>query len=617
MRKLYAVAVGVLFSVSLLAQDAPRSPGWVVIPVRDYEVLRAKAFPAEPAADPPPASATVTRVDYDLRIDGAVASGRASLTVDVLADGWVRVPIPQGLLVREARVGTELVSLVPMPGRGDQVAALLSRKGRSVLLLDVAFSILSAGAEEGLSLPTGASGMTRATIVPTGADVQVIVSGGVLQEATASRWLAFAKGSELLHFTWRKRVEERRVEAALRMKASMTQLFGLGEDASSLAAEVEIEVAQGQATEVRIATPDVLTINQVPGANVADWDVRDGELVVRFLDPVERSTKFAIQAEVRLPREGAIAIPMLKVLDAERESGGVAVEVLGAGEIKGARAQGLDEAEALELGAAIAARQSPSMSAYRLRAGNSVRSLNLDVARYTQQSLLTAIVEEARYRVLLTAEGKTLIQARYAIRNNQRNFIGIDLPAGASVWSSSLAGRPVRPGQSPTGGLLFPLAKSRAGDEAPPFAIEILYSLRDTEWVERGRSAVALPVLDLPISRTGLVLYYPPLYRLTVDPGAFRAQEYEAPVSPALTTSSGSTTSDARGVAAKEASSMQVLVDGYRSRGSNRRTTEALPVRVTFPSVGPTAFFVSELTGENQGAVVQFHYQKDKKGGVR
>jgi hypothetical protein len=604
-------------SLSMPAQDAPRSPGWVVIPVRDYDALRGKAFSAEPAPDLLQARATLTRVDYDLRVEGSVAAGRANLTVDVLSDGWVKAPIPQGLLVREARVGGELVSLVPTPGRPGQLSALLSSRGRSVLVLDVAFAIVSSGGEERLWLPSGTSGITSATVVPAGPDVQVNVSGGVLQESSAARWLAYARGPEPLGFTWRKKIEERRVELPVRMRASITQLFGVGEDGSSLAAEVELEVQQGTATELRLQVPDALTVNQVPGANVADWDVRNGELQIHFLDPVERSTKFVIQAEARLPREGSMTIPLLRVLDVERESGGVAVEVLGAGEIKATRAQGLDAADAAELGTAVAARQSPSLSAFRLRAGAAVRSLNLDVARYTQQAVLTANIEEARYRVLLTAEGKTLVQARYAVRNNQRNFVGITLPPGASVWSSSLAGQPVRPGQAPGGGLLFPLAKGRAGDEAPPFAIEILYSLRTTAWMEKGHASLALPVLDLPVSRTGLVLYFPPLYRLTIDPGAFRMQAYEAPASEVLNVAPVFAGTAIRVSGAPAQASTQALIDEYRNRAGNRRGAEALPARVTFPSVGPTVFLVSELTGEGQGAVLEFGYQNDKKGGVR
>src|ERR1041385_1202255 len=95
--------------------------GWVVIPVDEYRVLRAKAYPVEPNPEPPPLDATLTRVDYDLHVLGDLASGRATLTVDVLKDGWVRVPVPSGLLVREAHLDGRQVSLVPGPqGKGGE-----------------------------------------------------------------------------------------------------------------------------------------------------------------------------------------------------------------------------------------------------------------------------------------------------------------------------------------------------------------------------------------------------------------------------------------------------------------------------------------------------------------
>src|SRR5208283_4187437 len=82
------------FSRRLPAQEPAHSPGWVVLSIPDYRALRVKAFPAEREPEPPPVDATLSRVDYDLRIDSDLASGRATLTVDVLKNGWVRVPIP-------------------------------------------------------------------------------------------------------------------------------------------------------------------------------------------------------------------------------------------------------------------------------------------------------------------------------------------------------------------------------------------------------------------------------------------------------------------------------------------------------------------------------------------
>ena len=277
--------------------------------------------------------------------------------------------------------------------------------------------------------------------------------------------MAYARGNEELTFTWRRKTEDHHVELPLRMRGSLTQLTSLAEDSSSIYAEASLDVVQGAAREVRIQLPEKITINQVSGAMVADWEMKNGELSVTFLEPVEHSARFVITGESRLPRDGIIDIPLLRLENTERDEGGVAVEVLGAGEIKGQKTQGLEDADATDLGDMVASRQSPALVAFRARSGEAgaTRSLSVNVARYDQQAVLMANIEEARYQVLLSTDGKELVQARYAIRNNQRNFVKVTLPVGATVWSVALEGKPVRPGQSPDGSLLLPLEKSRGG----------------------------------------------------------------------------------------------------------------------------------------------------------
>ena len=428
------------------AQAAPRSDekpaepshnaGWVVIPVEEYRVLRAKAYPVEHDPEPPPLDATLTRVDYDLQVSGDLAAGRASLTVDVLKDGWVRVPVPAGLLVREARLDGKLVSLVPAQKGGKHLSALLSHAGRSVLLLDVDVPVTSSAGDESISLPSTESGVTRATVVLPQQGVDLRIGGGLLSEKSETtgetKWLAYASGNDALTFTWRKKTEDHHIDLPLRLRGSLTQLTSLAEDSTSIYAEANFEVVQGAAREVRIQLPEKITINQVSGAMVADWEMKNGELVVTFLEPVEHSARFVINGEARLPRDGIIDIPLLRLLNTERDTGGVAVEILGAGEIKDQKAQGLEDADATDLGEMVANRQSPALVAFRARSGEAGkdRSLSINVARYDQQAVLMANVEEARYQVLMSTDGKELVQARYAIRNNQRNFVKVTSARG-------------------------------------------------------------------------------------------------------------------------------------------------------------------------------------------
>jgi hypothetical protein len=645
------LAVSAFFLTIAQAQekpaDSPHAAGWVVIPVEEYRVLRAKAYPVEHDPEPPPLDATLTRVDYDLRVTGELAAGRANLTVDVLKDGWVRVPVPAGLLVREARLDGKLVSLVPAPqGKGaGHLSALLSHPGRWVLALDVDVPVTASTGDESISLPSTESGVTRAAIELPRQGIDLRVDGGILSEKSETsgetKWLAYGRGNEALTLSWRKKTEDHHIELPLRMRGSLTQLTSLGEDSTAVYAEASLDIVQGAARDVRIQLPEKITINQVSGAMIADWEMKNGELAITFLEPVEHSARFVINGEARLPRDGIIDIPLLRLLHTERDSGGVAVEILGAGEIKDQKAQGLEDADASDLGEMIASRQSPALAAFRARAGEAgaTRTLSVNVARYDQQAVLMANIEEARYDILMSADGKELVQARYAVRNNQRNFVKISLPPGASVWSASLGGRPARPGQSPDGSLLLPLEKSRGGEDAPAFLVELMYVTKAPAWQDKGKQTVTLPALDLPISRTGVLFYYPPMFRVSAAPGTFRTQQYQGPISAALAPGGGGIvdigTPSAIPLQAKESDRLeqfaklqsnddkekkdatQALLDSFKSKSMAGRVTGIVPVNIDFPAFGPSIYLVSELTSENQSPAAEFNFQRDKKAGAR
>src|SRR5438046_7107676 len=187
-----------------------------------------------------------------------------------------------------------------------------------MLLLDIVLPIESSAGEESISLPSTASGVTRASILLPRQGVDVRLSGGLLSEKSESgaesKWLAYARGNEPLTFTWKRKTEDHRITLPLRMRGSLTQLIGLGEDSTSIYAEVNVEVLQGAAPEVSVQLPDKVTVNQVLGATVADWEVKNGELAVKFLEPVEQTARFVVTGETRTLREGKIEVPMLGVL---------------------------------------------------------------------------------------------------------------------------------------------------------------------------------------------------------------------------------------------------------------------------------------------------------------
>ena len=620
-------------ALTAFAQETP-APGWVVIPVDEYQQLRTRAYPADRAPEPPPVEVTLTRVDYDLHINGDLATGRVTLTVDVIKDGWVRVAIPAGLLVREARLDGKPLALVPDRNKGHQLTAILAHPGRALLLLDIAMPVNASAGEENLSLPATLSGVTRAAVELPRYGVELTLNGGLLSDKTESagvtKWLAYGHGNEPLTFSWRRRIEERHIQLPLRMRGSLVESVGMNEDLTPITAEVDLSITQGSAKEARIQVPDEVTINQVTGAMVGDWEVKGGELTVSMIEPVEQSMRFVISGEIHAPREGEISVPILRLLNVERESGGVAVEVLGAGEFreKLTKSKGLEGVDAAELGDLVANRQSPSMKAFRFRGDENQlpRSLTVNVARYEQQAVLLANIEEARYRVLMSSEGKTLVQANYAVRNNHKNFLAIKLPPGSVVWSATLNGVPVRPGEADDHSLLLPLEKSRAGNESQAFAVQLMYLDRQPAWSDKGKAHLTLPTVDIAISRTGVEFYHSPQFHVTPDPGAFRMEPYALPLSPALNESSPADSekpasmpvpAKAGELDSKDAARHAALVDEFRNKVSGGRTSRSLPVAISFPTFGSSVYLVAELTAENHAPAIDLSYQKEKKEGKK
>jgi hypothetical protein len=587
-----------------IAAQAPAPDGWVVLPVDEYRGLRDRSLGVAPPVPAPPVDATLTRVDYELRAEGESITGRALLTVDVLRDGWTRVPIPAGLMVRDARVDGQPVAII----EDGPPHLLLPRAGRVAVTLDLVVPLAASAGTEGMTLPASAAPITRVAFVLPRTGVDLTVSNGFVAErveqADESRWAVFGRPNQPLALSWKRRVDDRRATLPLRIRARVSQFVGLAEEAGQVSASVRVEVVQGAVQDITLALAPGLVVNQVDGATVADWQAADAVLRVRLLEPVVSEAAFVVQAEMRAPRDGTIAVPIVRVPDAERESGGVAVDVLGAGEIAGREARGLEPADPSELGEVIAGRESPSMIAFRLRplGGREARGLAVTVVRYTPQAVLVANVEEARYHLLAAENGRLLVKADYAIRNNQRSFLKVSLPPGASVWSAEVGGQPIRPGVAENDAVLLPLDKGRVGQDAPTFAVELVYLQRAVPWADKGRATIDLPALDLPVSRTGLRIFYPPHFRVELEPGAFRIETDSGPFAEVLRRAPTTPVLEQLNRSGDAASAgLQTLIDRFRSEtGTERRVVGTLPVTVTVPHFGPSIFLAAELTAESQ-----------------
>ena len=146
--------------------------------------LKRAASPAEPEPVAPPVEATLSRIDYDLKVDGDLATGEARLTVDVIKNGWVRIAMPDGLMVRDAKLDGRPVNLAMNttdkgPGRAD---LLLSKTGRSVLTMQIVAPVTTVAGTDILHLPVSNSAVSHAIVELARQGVDVRITGGLLLE---------------------------------------------------------------------------------------------------------------------------------------------------------------------------------------------------------------------------------------------------------------------------------------------------------------------------------------------------------------------------------------------------------------------------------------------------
>ena len=224
-----------------------------------------------------------------------------------------------------------------------------------------------------------------------------------------------------------------------------------------------------------------------------------------------------------------------------------------------------------------------------------------------------ANIEEARYEAVAAEDGKMLVRARYAVRNNQRSFLAVTLPAQATLWSASRAGRPARPGVSPSGSLLLPLQKGRTGEDAPVFVVELVYLQRMSAWTQEGDARVTLPAVDLPVSRMGMTLFHSPRYDLMVRPGAFRVETDPGPWSSALRLDAPPPPPAAPETRLRAGGAVDITMDGIAAkqlRDSYRGVAGVVPVQIALPPFGSAIFVAAELTAENHAPALELRFRR-------
>lgn len=509
-----------LLAAALAAPTFSSPGGKVELPWNDFQTLYQKGLAPEKQPEKAPRAYTLDRAVYTGRLvgkgDDAYAIFKLSLKGAVHArEGWTTLPLlSTNAALRSAKIDGKDAAIFLDSGN---YTLITDRTGAFSAELEFSVSLFTADGSSGLSLPMVPSGATEVTFTvedDEALDFTIAGARGTNETSNGrSRTVTAAVPSlGALAVSWQRAVPEdqKAQEAAkqARVYAETNVLVGISEGVTQGTARVAYTVLHKGVDTFRVQLPADVTVLDVTGPGLREW-TSDASGVVTAALNYEAVGSYLLAIEYERALAGATTLPMPKVLDVTREKTWIGVDARSAVELVAGQATGATPVDVRELPASLVGQTDhPVLLAWKARGGDV--KIPLEVKSHPDVDMLVTLVDSAVADTLVTADGRRMTRVRYGVRNNRRQFLRLDLPEGAEVWSASVAGRGVKVAAG-EGGVLVPLVRSdAAGGAMTGFLVELIYVESGAPLADgKGELTVDLPRVDAPTSQLQWTVWFP------------------------------------------------------------------------------------------------------------
>ncbi|MEI8289254.1 MAG: hypothetical protein WCH99_07255 [Verrucomicrobiota bacterium] len=359
---------------------------------------------------------------------------------------------------------------------------------------------VAVSAEPGVAVKTETfDGLTEIPAAALANDVPAASSGNLL----AYKYIS----AEPMGFPeWKLTVTTEAVAAWVR--AEIVNLFTLTESLVSGRALVRFDIANSPVKELRVAVPAEYKNVEISGVNIRSRGQDGNVWRVELQSPVRGSYTLTVTwDQPRSAKTSQLNLAGISAANVERETGFFAVFAKSPLQVSEAGAADLQRVDTGDF--PDWANVSGNTSALAYRYGKPGGRLAIDVRRFDDAAVLEALVDSAQFTSVIADDGQMMTEMALSVRNNGRQFLEVELPANAQVWSAFVAGQPVRPSVR-DGKLLLPIQSSRADDSA--LSVELTYIGTNVFPKARGEVGFASPKFDVPLKNAHWEVYLPPNY---------------------------------------------------------------------------------------------------------
>ena len=306
-----------------------------------------------------PLGALITDIESVATLGKEIVSVDATIKVELLTEGWHRVPLRlKDAAIRSATIGEQAARVVP--AKNGSYELLIEREGEEAetieLKLSYAKALTKSGGQSNVAFQSPQAPVNRWTIRTGQRDVDVEIEPMIASskktaddqdqdddsededdgdDATGGdEILAFVGAAPTVKITWTPKSEGASGLAAL-VSAETQSRFQIASGVARTSANVTLDISRAEISSVSFDLPPDQKVVNVFDRNVKKWDVEktdSGQTVtVNLFEPAIGRQTLAIELEkfVDEIEDREISVPQIKVKDVSRNSGIVVVSVSG------------------------------------------------------------------------------------------------------------------------------------------------------------------------------------------------------------------------------------------------------------------------------------------------
>ena len=477
------------------------SAGTVTLSLAEYNRLveLAASKPKIPEAAPQPY--VLSRAAFKLRVEDQALMGTVDIDGALLEHGPTKVPLTTGLTILQAeRSGSPL----PLLQEGPSHSAILSGPGTFSVSLTIASALAVDAGRASFFVPVPAASSSLLTLDLPGNHADVKIEPGLVTSRKTENGHTIVEATlepgKPARVWWTTReIAAPVTQREVRFLSDIKTVVSVGDSQMRITALCDVAVIQGEAAEFRMPLPSGFELIEATGSTLESSEIESGILVLKVREPAHRSHQFLVALE-RANAESKADVPLLELTGAQRETGELLVEGVGAMELTPNESGGLrrmDVREARAIARSLSHYPLQAAFRYNRRSGDTPK-LQLAWTQFPDSQVLSAVAERATITTLANGAGKSLTEVILRVRNHSQPFVRVELPAGAQLLSAEVEGERVKLVQG-TDGSRVPLLRTGLNPQGA-YTVSFVYVSSGAPFGKTGAYEMVLPKLDIPVN---------------------------------------------------------------------------------------------------------------------